>query len=70
MLSFSHLAWFQPSAVGGFPVPNRWPGYVLMGLFFVLIASTVRMTGELAWVVRTGLCAAYVAVSYITLSSD
>lgn len=69
MFSFNHLAWFQPK-VGGFPVPNRWPGYLVMGVFIVLVASTVRFTGDLAWIVRAGLCAAYVAISYATLSAD
>jgi hypothetical protein len=70
VFSFSYLAWFQPSPVGGFPVPNRWPGWVALGLFVALIAASVRLNGELAWMVRVSLCVAYVTLGYATLSSD
>jgi hypothetical protein len=70
VLSFRHLAWFQPGNFGRLPVPNRWPGWVVSALFVVIIASTVRLTGELAWAVRTAVAAGYFAIAYATLSLD
>lgn len=64
------LEWFQPSSVGGFPFPDRWPGWVALLIFIVLLAATVTLPLHWAGGVRIGLCLAYVALSYLTLGRD
>jgi hypothetical protein len=70
MFPFISPGWFGPSGVGGFPVPRTWQGYVAMAVFIIAIAATVPLSGELAWAARVGLCAAYVALSYLTYAPD
>lgn len=63
--------WFLPSRTGAlFPMPFLWQGWALFGGLLAVLTASVLIHGEVAWVARIALCAAYLGVAYWTTDPD
>lgn len=70
MRPITKVAWFGPNPSGGFPMPVTWQGWLLLVFYLALIAASVRLDGELAFLVRVGLSVAFVGFGYASYDSS
>jgi hypothetical protein len=63
--------WFAPGRTGGgFPVPARWQGWLMLIAFVLLLLSTITLQGGAAWLSRIVLAVGYVGLGTASYSRE